>query len=72
MRAYDRASLSYDDRRTITIIALDVDDNEPKFDRTADSPPIALFAQEETNGTLVGRVNLATDPDTGNNSMVCY
>ncbi len=63
---------SYDDRMTIKIIAMDENDNPPEFPRLPNTVPYTLEVMEENSGVIVGMVDVAEDPDTGNNSLICY
>ena len=65
-------SPSYDDRRTLTVVIVDIDDNPPRFDRTIVASPHQVYVLEEHSGVAVANVALATDPDVGNNSHICY
>ena len=61
---------SYDDRRMIRIEVLDQDDNDPMF--IGINPPYELSVYEAISNVVVGNVSLASDPDSGNNSIICY
>lgn len=71
-RAYDLGIPSYDDRRSLKVVALDEDDNPPKFDRAKFPPPHPVSVLEEQAEIFVGNLSLAEDPDLGNNSIICY
>ncbi len=72
MRAYDRGTPSYDDLKTFTISITDKDDNPPYFDRDAFPPPYEVTVLEENINLRVVDLNIASDPDSGNNSRICY
>ena len=72
VRAYDLGTPSYDDRRTLTIVVVDTDDNPPTFNRKVVPSPYRVTVLEEDNGMVIATVALATDPDLGNNSHICY
>ena len=72
MRAYDLGVPSYADRRVLLIVVRDVNDNLPEFDRSHDPPPHRLSVLEEQDDLYIANLDLASDPDTSNNSAVCY
>ena len=72
MRAFDQGTPSYEDRRTFRIVVDDRDDNPPAFDRQQFPPPYEVAVLEERNNITVGNLSLARDPDSGNNSVICY
>ena len=72
VRAYDLGIPSYDDRRTLAVVVVDIDDNPPRFDRGVVASPHRVYVLEEHSGVDVATVALATDPDVGNNSHICY
>lgn len=72
VRAYDLGKPQYDDRRIISIQALDEDDNLPEFDRSALPPPYVVSIEEETASVHVANLDIANDPDIGANAEICY
>ena len=72
VRAYDKGTPSYDDRITLTIEIQDKDDNPPFFDRERFPPPYTVSILEGMKNPHMTDVNIASDPDTGNNSKICY
>ena len=72
MRAYDLGIPQYEDRRILTIRALDEDDNPPRFDRDRYPPPYAVAVLEEEADIYIGNLNIADDPDIGENAKICY
>ncbi len=72
MRAYDLGTPSYDDRITLTVEVQDKDDNPPFFDRARFPPPYTVSVQEGDVAPHMASLNIASDPDTGNNSRICY
>ena len=70
--AYDLGIPQFEDRRTITITLLDVDDNPPMFDHNNLPIPYPVAVQEEISNVFVANLNLAKDPDTAGNAIICY
>ena len=72
MRAYDQGEPQMDDSQTIRVRVLDRDDHPPTFDRELYPPPYVTSVLEEHSNVYVANLSLATDPDIGNNSIICY
>ena len=72
IRTYDMGKPSYDDRRTLTIVALDEDDNPPRFSRIKYPLPYKVAVEEGRKNIFVANLDLAEDRDMGNNSRICY
>ena len=71
-RAYDLGTLPNEDRITLRIELQDKDDNPPYFDRARFPPPYTVSVLEDTVNAHMADLNIASDPDTGNNSLICY
>ena len=72
VRAYDLGTPRLEDTITIHVHVWDIDDHPPTFDRELYPPPHPLSVLEEVDDAYIGNVSLATDPDVGNNSIICY
>ena len=72
MLVYDRGNPRYDDSRTIKIVVQDRDDNPPQFSRSLYPPPYQVSLLEENINYNVANLDIASDPDFGNNSRICY
>ena len=72
VRAFDLGTPQLDDSQTIQIQVIDIDDHPPTFDRDLYPPPYVTSVLEEHSNVYVANLSLATDPDIGNNSIICY
>lgn len=72
IRAYDLGTPMYEDRRILTIRALDEDDNPPQFNRDEYPPPYKVSVKEEQSQVFVANLDIAYDPDAGENAKICY
>ncbi|XP_077533203.1 cadherin 74A [Haemaphysalis longicornis] len=70
--AYDMGVPPQEAHQILRVVVLDVDDNEPEFERSRDAQPIVMKIKEEIPiGTIVGKVK-AFDQDIGTNAFIDY
>lgn len=70
--AHDLGSPPKQAHQVLTIKIMDVNDNEPYFDRQIDDPPVVLYTEEEMpRGHLIGTIQ-AIDKDIGDNALIGY
>jgi hypothetical protein len=70
--ALDQGVPQFEDRRTISVTLRDENDNPPQFDREMIPIPYPVYVLEETTNVLVANLNLANDPDSNDNAIICY
>lgn len=70
--AYDMGVPPQEAHQLLRVVVLDVDDNEPEFERPRDAEPVVMKIKEELPvGSIVGKVK-AFDKDMGTNAFIDY
>lgn len=70
--AYDMGVPPQEAHQVLRVVVLDVDDNDPEFERSRNSEAVVMNIKEEIPlGTIIGKVK-AFDKDMGSNAFIDY